>query len=133
MYNPNYDKLPLQQGWQCPLCRMVWAPSVVSCACNKNEVGKRKQVSNTIPAEEGWNLSTTIPATISDLDIKLINSLAVVDTKTTPSDKPDCLNCACATSIVLTSNPPQDGGIHCSACGKINPTKADCPGMIRLV
>ena len=21
------------QGWQCPLCRVVWAPTVTSCRC----------------------------------------------------------------------------------------------------
>lgn len=55
MYNPNYDKLPPQQGWQCPLCHMVWAPSIVSCACNKNEVEKETTI-NTIPNKEGWKL-----------------------------------------------------------------------------
>lgn len=123
-----YDyKFPPQQGWQCPLCKMIWAPSIVSCACNKNEVGK-KDVSNTIPLKDAWT-TTTSPAEIDCPDI----NLATVDTKTASDDKPDCGHCACAAAIVLTSNPPQDGGIQCSACGKTNPTKADCPGMIRLV
>ena len=80
MYNPNYDKLPPQQGWQCPLCRMVWAPSIVSCACNKNEVGKRN-VSNTIPLENSCPLTASPPTEFNYPDIELINALAIEDIK----------------------------------------------------
>ena len=128
MYNPNYDKLPPQQGWQCPLCHMVWAPSIVSCACNKNEVGK-KDVSNTIPLEGAYTITTSLPIEIDYPDI----NLAVVDTKTTPKDKPDCHNCLSGVGIMLASNPPQDGGVYCSALGKKNPTKDECPGITKYV
>lgn len=133
MYNPNYDKLPPQQGWQCPLCHMVWAPSIVSCACNKNEVGK-KVTTNTIPAEEGWS-GTIWPedGKVSYPEIELINTIAAIDTKTTPKDKPDCRNCLSGVGIMLASNPPQDGGVYCSALGKKNPTKDECPGVIKYI
>ena len=132
MYNPNYDKLPPQQGWQCPLCKMIWAPSVVSCACNKNEV-KKKDVSNTIPLGDSWTITTSLPTEIDYPDIELINTIATVDTKTTPKDKPDCHSCLAGVGIMLASNPPQDGGIYCSTLGKKNPTKDECPGVIKYV
>lgn len=128
MYNPNYDKLPPQQGWQCPLCKMVWAPSIVSCACNKNEVGK-KDVSNTIPLEGAYTITNSLPIEIDYPDINLLT----VDTKTTPKDKLDCRNCLCGVGIMLASNPPQDGGFYCSALGKKNPTKDECPGVIKYI
>jgi hypothetical protein len=28
-----------EQGWQCPLCMTVWAPSVKSCDCGKGGFG----------------------------------------------------------------------------------------------
>lgn len=133
MYNPDYYKIPPQQGWQCPLCKMVWAPSVVSCSCNKNEVGK-KVTTNTIPAEEGWSLKIwPEDGKISYPEIELINTIATVDAKTTPKDKPDCHNCLSGVGIMLASNPPQDAGFYCSVLGKNNPTKDECPGIIKSI
>lgn len=120
MYNPNYDKLPPQQGWQCPLCKMVWAPNIVSCACNKNEVGK-KDVSNTIPLEDSWTI-TTSP---TEIDCPKAHYIA--------KESADCRNCINGVGIMLASNPPQDGGFFCCISGKDNPTKDECPGMTKYV
>lgn len=26
------------QGWQCPICRTVWSPSIFSCACSRAQI-----------------------------------------------------------------------------------------------
>lgn len=30
----HYQPPPIPQGWQCPLCRTVYAPSVTMCKCD---------------------------------------------------------------------------------------------------
>ena len=132
MYNPNYDKLPPQQGWQCPLCGMVWAPSIVSCACNKGKVEK-KNTTNAISLGGPWNIDSSLPIEINYPNFEFIDTITTADTKTTPNDKPDCRNCLCGVDIILTSNPPQDGGVYCAALNKNNPTKDECPGIIKYI
>ncbi len=37
---PTFErKDPIAAGWQCPLCKTVYSPSVGSCICNKNRSG----------------------------------------------------------------------------------------------
>lgn len=128
MYNPDYYKIPPQQGWQCPLCHMVWAPSVVSCAC-----GKKEMTTNTIPAEDGWSLKVSHDTKINYPEVELINSIAAIEDKTTSTNKADCEHCDCSVYTMLTTNPPKRGDIQCAVTGKINPTKNDCPGPIKSV
>lgn len=118
MYNPNYDKLPPQQGWQCPLCHMVWAPSIVSCACNKNEVGN----------------SNTTTSILNNTSI-LSKNIDYPEAHYIAEEPADCNGCIRAVYTMLT--PLKDGcvygGTHCSVLGKNNPTKDECPGKITSI
>lgn len=111
---------------------MVWAPSIVSCACNKNEV-KKKNNTNSIPFGGPWNINTSLPIEIYYSNYELIDTVTMVDTKTIPKDEPDCRNCIYGVHTIFASNPPQDGGFSCSILGKKNPTKDECPGITKYV
>lgn len=36
-----------QQGWQCPICKTVYSPSMVACSCQKN--AKYETIPTTTP------------------------------------------------------------------------------------
>lgn len=38
------SELKLPQGWQCPCCKSVWAPSVTFCGCQSTQVGTPRLV-----------------------------------------------------------------------------------------
>ena len=48
--NPNkveYFDVGVQQGWQCPICKVVHAPWVLKCECEKQQPSVTRTTSNT--------------------------------------------------------------------------------------
>lgn len=49
----------IQQGWQCPCCKTVYAPWIKSCKCQK--ASSRITINNPYWSEEEWYGETTFP------------------------------------------------------------------------
>lgn len=52
-----------QQGWQCPLCKTVYAPHIQKCDCTKQEDILKKEYNNQITlentCEHNWDCSSS--------------------------------------------------------------------------